>query len=183
MISGGQYTEAQERLLDILDESVDSMQQALESAQLGIGYQVQSFADGRMFFELPLDYTSLSTSYTTPVSMVTRLPDGSLQRAVVVNLVDAEHTIAPNDFAEARHQALIEKFPDLSDWVVEEASGDGYEVRALFGFRYTWEGDPIKALIFSQKSGERAYELNCLALAEHFDRQECDRTIRSLIRQ
>jgi hypothetical protein len=183
MISGGQYTAAQERLLGILDESVDLMQQALESAELGTGYKVQGFADSRVFFELPLDYTSQSTSYATPVSTVKRLPDGTLQRAVLVNRVDAQHTIAPRDFAEARHQELIEKFPDLSDWVVEEAEGDGYEVRALFGFTYTWERDGIKALIYSQKSGELAYELNCLALAEHFDRAECDRIIRSLIRQ
>lgn len=180
-IASRQYSEAEERLIQILDESAELMKQALESAELAMGYKVHSIFGSRFFVEIPLEYESQSTSQRTPLSTARRLPDGTMQRVVLVNVVDAEHTIAPEEYAEARKTALMERFPDLSDYVLEYARGDGYEVRALYSYSYTWEGDKIKALVFSHKSGQRAYELNCLSLADHFDRAEFDRIIRSFL--
>lgn len=181
MISSQQYTEQQARLIDMLDESVEVMNQAVESAQMGMGSTVYSFADGRFFIEIPADYSPQSTSYQTPVSTAKRLPDGSLQRVVLVSMIETEWEIPPREFMEGRNAALVAKFADLSDFVVEDASGDGYEVRATYSFTYGWEGDQIKALIYAHKSGNQSYEVNCLSLADHFDRAECDRIFDSFI--
>jgi hypothetical protein len=181
MIQPIQYTEEEIRLHKILDEAEESTKKALQAAQAAVGRVVYG-TDTRIFIEIPSDYNRLPSSRNMPIQTRKEFPDGSPQCVVSVKIFDAEHTIAPETYVRTRIAALRKKFPDFADSRIEEARGDGYEVRALFSYTYIWEGDKIKALVFVHKSGQRAHEVSCLALADHFDRVEFEQIIRSFHR-
>ena len=182
MIQSIQYTEEETRLHKILDEAQSLAEKALDSAQQGIGRMVHSSGNYRFFLEIPSGYITRPSTMKWPIQTRKNLPDGSPQRVVNVEVLEAQHTIAPEAFVNARIAELKKKFTDLSEFKLEEARGDGYEIRALFSYTYTWEGDRIKALVYTHKSGQRAYEVSCLALADHFDREGFERIIRSFHR-
>ena len=179
MVQAVEYSEEAGRRHDALDKANDKTRQCLEAVQKLMDRVVYSSGSDRFFIEIPSSYKAESTHHLMPVSTGKRLPDGTPQRGVSVNVLNAEHTISPEDHVKARIEERKKKFPDLSDFVIEEALGNGYEIRALFSYTYNWNGDRIKALCYHYKSGQKALEVSCAALLDHFDRQEFDSIIRS----
>ncbi|MGB2906560.1 MAG: hypothetical protein WBB73_05640 [Candidatus Aminicenantaceae bacterium] len=179
MIQAVQYSDSQIRRNEALDKANDLMRQVLEAAQKGTGWVVHQSSSDRFFLELPANYEALATNPNMPVNAAKKFSDGSPQRGAVVSILEVEHTIAPEAYVNARITERRKKFADLSDFVLEYARGDGYEVRALFSHTYTWKGDKIKTLVFHHKSGQRTYEVSCVALVDHFDREEFESFLRS----
>ena len=98
---------------------------------------------------------------------------------VYISILGADYEISPDLWANKRKEVLQERYPDLSDFTLEEYSGSDHEFKAKYRYSYTWEGNPIKALVFVHKRGQQANLLVCLAMADSFNRGEFDRIIAS----
>jgi len=179
MVQSVQYSESQARQHQALGESIKIMGRMISSAQKILGQARYFSSQYRIYIEAPLDYIQESGSEAFPINLVKRKADGSPASNVLINVLEAEYEISPAAWANKHQEVLLKKFPDLSHFAVEEHSGTDYEFRAKYGYVYTWEGNPIKALVLVHKRGQQAVLTICAAREENFNREEFDKIIAS----
>lgn len=179
MIQSVQYSEAQVRQNQALDEAAKLMKSVILSVEKILGTAGYFISQYRIYFEAPLDYKQESTKNKVPINLVKYNSDGSPERNVYISILDADYEISPTAWASKRKEVLQKRYSDLSDFILEEHNGDDYEFKAKYRYAYTWEGSPIKALVLVHKRGQQANLLVCLAIAESFNRSEFDRILAS----
>ncbi|KPK36192.1 MAG: hypothetical protein AMJ65_16520 [Phycisphaerae bacterium SG8_4] len=113
---------------------------------------------------------------------MTKNEEGRTLGTVFVQLREAQYEQSPRDYVQQRKKALEKKFPDLNANILESSSGSGHVFTARYSYVYTWEGDPIKAIVSVSKRRQWAIELSYLALEDHFNKQEFDQIIHSFHR-
>jgi len=179
MVQSVQYSEEQVRQHKALDKSIEIMKDVIISVEQILGKARHFTSYYRIYFETPLDYKQESTKNKVPINLVKYNSEGSPIRNVYISILDADYEISPTSWAGKRKEELQERYPDLSEFYLEEYQGDNYEFKAKYRYAYTWEGNPIKALVLVHKQGQQANLLVCLAMADSFDRSEFDRIIAS----
>ena len=182
MVQSVQYNEEQVRQHEALDKSIEIMKDVIKSIEQILGMARHFTSNYRIYFEAPLDYKQESTKNNVPINLVKYNSEGSPIRNVYISILDADYEISPASWASKRKEVLQERYPDLSDFFLEENHGDNYEFKAKYRYAYTWEGNPIKALVLVHKQGQRANLLVCLAMADSFDRGEFENIIASFIK-
>jgi len=179
MVQSRQYSESEARQHQALDESIKIMREVLRLVEQTSGMARHFTSQYRIYFEAPIDYRAESTKNRVPINLVKYNSDGSPARNVYISILDADYEISPTAWASKRQEVLQERYPDLSDFILEEHQGDDYEFKAKYSYTYSWEGNPIKALVLVHKQGQQANLLVCLAMADRFDRNEFERIIAS----
>jgi len=179
MVQSRQYSESETRLHQALDESIKIMREVIRIVEQTSGMARHFTSQYRIYFEAPIDYRAESTKNKVPINLVKYNSDGSPIRNVYISILDADYEIAPTAWASKRKEVLQERYPDLSDFILKEHQGDDYEFKAKYSYTYSWEGNPIKALVLVHKRGQQANLLVCLAMADSFDRNEFERIIAS----
>ena len=183
MVQSRQYSESEARQHQALDESIKIMKDVIRLVEQTLGKARHFTSQYRIYFEAPIDYRAESTKNKVPINLVKYKSDGSPIRNVYISILDADYEISPTAWTSKRKEVLQERHPDLSDFFLEEHQGNDYEFKAKYRYAYTWEKNPIKALVLVHKRGQQANLLVCLAMADSFDRNEFERIIGSYYHQ
>ena len=113
-----------------------------------------------------------------PLSLRVQNAKGNLDRIVLVTWRAKPRDISEMAFQEkaiAKEKSEHPDFHDLESW--QHWSGvSGH----WFSYRYTWEGQEIKALIYQNAFGPLPWQLRYVGKVTSFDIEECEEIVRSL---
>jgi len=179
MVAAVQYSDSDLQLIDSLNESVDIMKKVIVLIEESRGWVKHDNPKYRMLISVPPEFKKNSAEKTSPIDLVKYKSDGSPDKAVIVNFQSKQEELSPEELVNQKIEKLRKKFPDMSDVKRLQIKGYSRDLRALFSYKYTWEGETIKGLAFLRKVGDRLYDVKCLAVEDAFDEEEFMEIIRS----
>jgi hypothetical protein len=183
MVASVRYSEAQAKLHQSLYDSIGLMEKTIQAVEATRVWIVHWISGAGMMFSAPPEYERVPLLESDLIRLVKSKPDGIPQAAVFVRRVHLgreEEDLGPEQYRKNRIEEIRRKSQDVSDVELGESRTISGNFTTSFSYRYTWEGDPIKALVHLRRTGYVVFEVNCISLAESFNHKEADQIIKSI---
>jgi len=154
----------------------ESIQQAVEEVLACRGWVTHRGPKGALVQSPPAFKAFTYKSWPLAIRVLNAA--GDVDRAVLVTWHAKPQELSEMAFQEeaiAKHKSDHSDFRDLKSWQHWPGVSGHW-----FSYRYTWEGQEIKALIYQNAFGPLPWELRYLAPVDRFDMEECEEIVRSL---
>lgn len=161
---------------DAIEAAVRAMEEAVRKVAAHRGWVTHEGPDG-VVVRAPGSFMRSETD-NWPLVLEAKDIRGQLEKAVLGKWREKSHDVSERELHEraiAGERKQHSTFRGLQSWQHWPGIPGHW-----FSYRYDWEGQECKALIYQRSLGTRRWELRYVTLSASFDIEECEEIVRSI---
>ena len=172
---------------DMTEAAIKNASDAIRAAEEAMAKAVQAVADLRgwrthtgqngAMVQTPPAFEVFKPE-NWPLALRVLNASGQVERSVLITWHAKPENLSEREFQDQAIATHKREHPDLRD--LEAWQHWPGVTGSWFSYRYTWEGQEIKALVYQNPWGPLPWELRYMAPPAKFDIEECEEIIRSL---